>query len=136
MGNIGLKIRSVRGFKPSLIGDVEKSMMVGFNFKEGAVGALYYSWEIPSLFKGLRISHIFGREGSITFESNGLFILVKGRRKRLVFPGIKDISGYRGMFMDFFRALRCGEKPGYDLDLGRQDIKLIETIYESLKGGE
>lgn len=130
MGNIGLKISSVKGFQPSFTGRFEKSIMAAFNFEERAVGALYYSWEVPSLFRGLRISRIYGREGSVTFESNGIFILVNGRRKRLVFPGIKDISGYHRMFIDFFRALRSGKKPEYNADLARQDIKLIEAIYE------
>lgn len=136
MGNIGLKIRSAKGFQPAPKGNVEKSMMVGFDYEQGAVGVLYYSWEVPSIFKGLRISRIYGREGSITFESNGLFIFVKGRRKRLIFPGIKDISGYHNMFIDFFRALRSGNEPEYNLVLARKDIKLIEAAYESAKGGE
>jgi len=136
MGNIGLTVGSVKGFQPSPTGDPEKSMMIGLDYEEGAVGALYHSWEIPSLFKGLRISRIYGREGSITFESNGIFILVKGRRRRLIFPGIKDISGYRRMFIDFLRALRSGNEPEYNLDLARKDIKLIEVAYESAKGGK
>lgn len=136
MGNIGLTVGSVRGFQPSATGDPEKSMMVGFEYKQGAVGALYYSWEIPSLFKGLRISRIYGKEGSITFESNGLFILVRGRRKRFIFPGIKDISGYQAMFTDFFQALRSGKEPEYNLELARKDIRLIEVAYKSAKGGK
>ena len=57
-----------------------KSMMVAFRYDNDAVGSLYYSREIPSLFKGLRLSKLFGREGIITFESNGLFVLVRGKR--------------------------------------------------------
>ena len=48
-----------------------KSMMVAFRYDNGAVGSLYYSREIPSLLKGLRLSKLFGRDGIITFESNG-----------------------------------------------------------------
>ena len=33
-------------------------MMVAFRYDNGAVGTLYYSREIPSLFKGLRLSKI------------------------------------------------------------------------------
>ena len=53
-------------------------MMVAFRYDNDAVGSLYYSREIPSLFRGLRLSKLFGREGIITFESNGLFVLVRG----------------------------------------------------------
>ena len=136
MGNIGLKINRVSGHQPLAKGDVEKSMMISIDYEQGAVGALYYSWEVPSLFKGLRISRLYGREGSITFESNGIFILVKGKRKRLILPGIKDISGYRRMFTDFMHALHSGNEPKYNLDLARKDIELIEAVYESAKRGK
>ena len=50
------------------------------------MGSLYYSREIPSLFKGLRVSKLYGRKGIITFESNGLFVLARGNGvPRLVF---------------------------------------------------
>ncbi len=131
MGNIGLTIQSIHGFQPAIKNGNEKSMMVGFNYEEGAVGALYYSWAVRSLFKGLRISRIFGREGSITLESNGIFILVRGRRKRLIFPGIKDITGYRAMFIDFFQALHSGSEPDYNLELAKKDLEHIEAAYKS-----
>ena len=57
-----------------------KSMMVAFRYDNGAVGSLYYSREIPSLLQGLRLSKLFGRDGVITFESNGAFVLVARRR--------------------------------------------------------
>ena len=72
--------------------------MVAFEYDNGAVGALYYSREIPSLFKGLRLSKLFGREGIITFESNGAFVVARGRGfPRVIVPGLRDIRGYRAM---------------------------------------
>ena len=53
-------------------------MMVAFRYDNKAVGALYYSREIPSLLRGMRLSKLFGRKGIITFESNGLFIIARG----------------------------------------------------------
>ena len=100
--------------------------------KEGPVGTLYHSWETPSLFKGLRLSKIYGRAGSITFESNGILIFVRGRKKLLIFPGLKDIAGYKGMFQDFINCIRNGNEPTFTFDLAEQDIKLIEKIYESI----
>ena len=71
-----------------------------------AVGTLYYSREIPSLFKGLRLSKLYGRGGIITFESNGAVVFVRGvGGPRLIFPGVRDIRGYQAMYRDFTRAI-------------------------------
>ena len=81
---------SIHGFRPAaarggVAGDRRaKSMMVAFRYDNGAVGSLYYSREIPSLFKGLRLSKLFGRDGIITFESNGA---VRRRRAARAFRG-------------------------------------------------
>jgi predicted dehydrogenase len=131
MANLGLKVRNVRGFQPKPKAALERSMMVVLEYEEGAVGSLYYSWEVPSLFKGLRISKIFGREGSITFESNGLFIVVRGKQKKIIFPGLKDISGFKGMFIDFFNAIRTGKEPEFNFDLAKRDIQIIEAAYQT-----
>ena len=75
---LGPLIKSVKGYRPALsqhdIDTRSKSMMVSFRYDNGAVGALFYSREIPSLFRGLRVSKIYGREGIISFESNGVLM--------------------------------------------------------------
>jgi len=66
-GSLGPRIvpTSVRGYRtpPSTGGPDRraKSMMVAFQYDNGAAGSLYYSREVPSLLKGLRLSKIFGR---------------------------------------------------------------------------
>ena len=132
IANLGLTVKSIRGSRPGAQEGPDKSMLVAIEYTEGAVGTLYYSWEVPSTFKGLRISRIFGREGSITFESNGLFILVNGVRKRLIIPKLTDIAGYKAMFRDFIGALQEGREPQMTLDLAQTDLALIETIYQSI----
>ena len=82
-------------------------MLVAFRYDSGAVGALYYSREVPSLFRGLRLSKLFGRKGVISFESNGAFMLVRGGGlPRVSLPGFADIRGYQAMYRDFARAIR------------------------------
>ena len=77
------RITSIQGFRPDVPRDGPdtrvKSMMVAFRYDNGAVGALFYSREIPSLLRGLRLSKLLGRQGVISFESNGAVILVRGR---------------------------------------------------------
>ncbi|MFQ5864243.1 MAG: Gfo/Idh/MocA family protein [bacterium] len=132
IANLGLRIKRVRGFRPGAKNGLEKSMLVAIEYEEGPVGAFYYSWEIPSLFKGLRLSKIYGTKGSITFESNGIFILVRGKKKRIFFPKLSDIAGYKTMFQDFIQCLREDKAPQFSLDLAQRDLKLIEDIYQSL----
>ena len=109
-----------------------KSMLVSFQYDNGAAGALYYSREIPSLFRGLRQSKLFGREGIITFESNGVFLLSRGKGfPRLMFPGFRDIRGYRAMYRDFFAAIRDGRQPEMSLERAREDHRLMDAAYAS-----
>lgn len=131
LANLGLTIDSVEGLRPGAGDGLERTMVVAVRYAEGPVGLLYYSWEVPSLFRGLRLSRIFGRAGSITFETNGLVVLVNGARKRLLFPGLRDISGYRAMFRDFLAALRSGSEPLMTLDQAERDLALIESAYRS-----
>lgn len=133
-GSLGPVITSAHGYRPRHRGDGPdrrvRSMMAAFHFDNGAVGALYYSREIPSLFRGLRLSKLFGRKGVITFESNGAFILVRGvGGPRLIFPGVRDIRGYQAMYRDFARAVRTGSAPAMDLERAMADQRLMDQIY-------
>ena len=108
-------------------------MMVAFRYDNEAVGTLYYSREIPSMLKGLRLSKIFGREGVITFESNGLFVLTRARGlPRLTVPGFYDFRGYRAMYRDFLASIRDGRAPEMSLERAMDDHRLMEQIYATL----
>ena len=144
-GNLGPRIRAIHGFRPPpsrdgpLQGDARrKSMLVAFQYDTGAAGALYYSREIPSLFRGLRLSKLFGREGIITFESNGLFILVRGRRfpRLRLLPGARDIRGYRAMYRDFVGAIKNGVQPEMSLERAMDDHRLMDAVYASAASKE
>jgi predicted dehydrogenase len=102
-----------------------------FRYTEGAIGTLFHAWDTPSLLKGLRLSRIYGTDGSIAFESNGLFILMFGKRPRIIFPGFRDISGYKAMFADFFHAIRTGAQPEMSLARARRDLELVEAAYRT-----
>ena len=136
-GSLGPRITAIQGYRPaaSLAGPDRriKSMMVAFRYDNGAVGALYYSREIPSLFRGLRLSKLYGREGIITFESNGLCVLVRGKGlPRLRFPGFRDIRGYRAMYRDFVESIRTGRAPDMSLERAIEDQRLMDQVYVSL----
>jgi predicted dehydrogenase len=132
-GSLGPTIVAIQGYRPrpSAAGPDRrvKSMMVSFRYDNDAVGSLYYSREIPSLLRGLRLSKIFGRRGVITFESNGLFVLARGSGlPRLLFPGFRDIRGYQAMYRDFARAIRSGDQPQMSVERAMEDQRLMEQV--------
>ena len=131
MADLGMEVEAVEGHHPATGGEIERSMLVVLRYEGGAVGTLSYSWEVPSPLKGLRLSRLYGREGSITFESNGLFVFQRGRRTRLRFPGLRDISGYRAMFRDLVDALRTGRQPRMTLEKAERDVRLVEEAYRT-----
>jgi UDP-N-acetylglucosamine 3-dehydrogenase len=135
LANIGLDLVSVHGFRPGPPAGLDREMLVVARYAEGAVGVLFFSWAIPSLLKGVRLSHIYGTEGAIRFESNGLFILVLGKRRRLRLPGVRDLTGTRAMFRDFLGALREGRAPEFTLARARRDLELVEQVYRTAEQG-
>ena len=88
---------------------------------------------MPSLLRGLRLSKLFGRDGVITFESNGGFVVVRGRSwPRVIVPGVRDIRGYRAMYRDFAAAIAEGRQPEMSLERAAEDQLLMERVYASL----
>jgi predicted dehydrogenase len=139
-GSLGPVITSIQGYRPepSRQGPDRraKSMLVAFRYDNGAVGSLYYSREIPSLLRGLRLSKLYGREAVVTFESNGLFVLVRGRGvPRLLFPGFRDIRGYQAMYRDFAGAIRDGRAPEMSLERAIDDQRLMDQIHATAGTG-
>ncbi len=141
-GSLGPTITRIHGYRPrpaepaaegtgGADGDRRtRSMLVAFEYDTGAVGALYYSREVPSLLRGLRVSTLFGRRGEIAFESNGGGVLVHGGgRPRVVVPGWRDIRGYQAMYRDFVRAVREGGAPQMSLERALADHLLMEQVY-------
>jgi predicted dehydrogenase len=133
-GSLGPTITGITGFRPepSAAGPDRraKSMLVAFSYDNGAVGSLYYSREIPSLLKGLRLSKLFGRKGIITFESNGIALLARGQGfPRIIFPGFRDIRGYQAMYRDFRQSIETGRAPEMSLERAIDDQRLMDQIY-------
>jgi len=129
IANLGLRIEAVHGFRPGDWQGVERSMLVVVEYEEGAVGTLAHSWEVPSVFRGLRMSRIYGTRGSVAFESNGLFVVVAAPHPRLILPGLRDISGCQAMFRDFLAALRTGGEPLMSLARAQRGLEVIEAAY-------
>lgn len=134
--SLGPVITAASGWRPPPAqggGDSRaKTLLAAFRYDTGAVGSLHYSREVPSLLRGVRLSKLFGRDGIITFESNGAFVLVRGRAAAwpdLLFPGFRDIRGYQAMYRDFARAIRTGGVPEMSLEAAMADQRVMEQIF-------
>ena len=145
LANIGLTPVRIRASLPSSepggIGPadqaerrIERSAIVTIEYAEGAVATLSYSWDLPSLINGVRMSRLYGTAGTLKFETNGLFATLSGHRRRLLVPGVADLAGYRAMMTDFLAAIEHQHPPAYTPALGRRDLHLIEQAYASASG--
>jgi len=130
-GALGFTITSVKAARPGTREGLERSMALLFEYAEGPVGLLSYSWDVATLLGGVRVSRIYGREGSLVFESNGLFVATSGRKWRIRLPGLGDMLGYNAMFSDFLRAWRARSEPDMTLARARRDLEVIEEAYRS-----
>ncbi len=136
-GSLGPRITTIHGFRPAPSREGPdrrvKSMLVSFAYDNGAVGSLYYSREVPSLFRGLRVSKLMGRRGIISFESNGVAVLVRGAGlPRVIVPGFRDIRGYRAMYADFAASIRAGRQPEMSLERALEDQRLMDQVYATI----
>jgi predicted dehydrogenase len=134
--SLGPRITMIQGYRPAPSHDGPdrraKSLMAAFRYDNGAVGSLSYSREIPSLLKGLRLSKLMGRRGVITFESNGLVVVARGRGvPRVRMPGVRDIRGYQAMYRDFVRGITAGTPVEMTLERALEDQRLMERVYET-----
>ncbi len=143
-GELGPRLVAATGLRPAAAPDPggdrrSRSMVVGLTYDSGATGALLYSREVPSLLRGIRTSKLFGREGVITFESNGAGAVARGRgRPRVHVPGpaeLRDVRGYKAMYADFVAAVREGRQPSMSVERAREDHVLMEMVRRGERRG-
>jgi predicted dehydrogenase len=132
MANLGPEVASIRGLRAGPQAGLDRTAVVLVRYENDLVGTLSYSWEVPTIFQGLRISRLYGTKGSITFETNGLFVVVAGTRKRVILPGLSDISGYRAMMEDFTKSLDQNHQPQFTTERARRDMVLLERAYATM----
>lgn len=132
INNLGFDIQRVEGFQPKKSDQLERSMQVVADTEQGLVMSVLYSWEVNTMWKGARISKIHGTHGSIGFESNGVFIWIRGKRKRFILlPGLKDITGSAPMFRDFVHAIRSDTPAQFTWRMAKTDLEIVEEAYET-----
>ncbi|UCC79138.1 MAG: Gfo/Idh/MocA family oxidoreductase [Candidatus Zixiibacteriota bacterium] len=134
--NLGGEVNEVLALRPRnenpLVAPFEDTLQLLIKFSSGVVGNMLHSWNLVNRTGGLQMSKIYCANGNIHFESNGLFVLVMGRRKRLYFPGLYDLMGYRGMLKHFLECVQNSLQPKMSLALARRDLAVVAGAYRSL----
>lgn len=133
LANLGLTPARVHTSRAGSAEGLDRTTVTAMAFKEGVLATLAYSWEVGGLINGVRWSACYGTEGTLHFETNGIVAVQTGRRKRLTFPGLSDLVGYKAMLADFFEAIRHNRPPAYTLALAERDLRLVEEAYASIE---
>ncbi|MCL2155771.1 MAG: Gfo/Idh/MocA family oxidoreductase [Leptospirales bacterium] len=133
----GSEPKSVIALKPNIEYETnipfEDSLNLMVKFNNGICAKLFHSWRIPNRFKGLSLSKIYGTDGVITFESNGLFISAFGKKKKKYFADISDFLGYKKMLSSFVDNFVRDKPWEPNLDRIETELKLVHAAYKSLK---
>jgi len=120
--SIGLTIRDVDAWAgPS----GEATTHVVLSYDGGALGALDFSWQAHAPLHGARLSHVRGSAGTLTFESNGAFLVQRGRRTTLRVAHPRRITGHVGMWHALLGVLDRGTDERYSLADARRDVAIV-----------
>jgi predicted dehydrogenase len=131
LANVGLTPISVEAVRVGPPAGLDRSVLVTMRYAEDAVATLSYSWDLGGPINGIRWSRIYGSAGSLRFETNGLAAVRLGRRPWVFLPGLRDLTGYRAMWLDFLAAIAENRAPAYG-PAARRDLRLVEDACTSL----
>jgi predicted dehydrogenase len=117
-------------------GEVERHSVIKLTYATNATAELTYSRATKNLTKGtFQTSYIIGDEGTIIFESNGLYIYLRSNKKKGFFlSNIPDLMGYRGMIEDFLMCLDNKQRIPYsDFHKAERDLSIVFHAYKNLR---
>ncbi|MBT3605073.1 MAG: Gfo/Idh/MocA family oxidoreductase [Candidatus Latescibacteria bacterium] len=114
-------------------GEAERHSVTRLTFASQATAELHYSWDTPSLTKGVfQHSKIEGSGGTVIFESNGIYARHSGALLP-AFPGLKDLMGYGAMTQDFLNCLQDRAlQPYSNFERAKRDLDIVFRAYTDL----
>lgn len=133
----GSEVRDVLAVRPTApypaVAPFEDTVEVVVRFADGAIGKLLHSWYLKNRLKGVQLSKLYGTDGNVVFETNGLLLVVAGKRTRVRFPGVHDLMGFNAMLRHFVTCVTGGTTPAMSLAVARRDLAVVEAAYRSLE---
>jgi len=123
-------------FPGRVAGAPERRSITSLRYPGGARAELRYSWESPSPTAGVfQHSWIAGTDGTLMFESNGLYAALRsGRHGRRMHVYLRDVMGRRRMTRDFIECLADRSKAPYsDFARASRDLGVVFGAYRGLQ---
>ena len=111
----------------------EDTLLLSVRFQNGVIGKLFHSWRIPNPLRGAGLSKIYGTEGVITLESNGLFFSLKGKKRKFYLTNPLNFLGFKAMHRAFIEAYMRNVPWEPSLERIKTELTLIEKAYQSLR---
>jgi len=130
----------VRAYRPQvplteMPGD--DTMMVVARHRSGLVSRLFHTWGIPRRSVLFDVSKFQLEGGTLYFDSRGIFgRLVTNRRKKFMWPSIRDAAGFKAMWQHFVYCLENRQKPELSIETIFGDFAYLEAAYRSLESGK
>ena len=112
-------------------GQPERHCELQMTYSDGVSARLRYAWDVTSFTKGmLQHSKIVGARGRIVFESNGLYAVLRGKRRGFLLPDLSDLMGFGRMMDDFLRCLEDSSvQPYSNFARARRDLDVVFRAY-------
>ncbi len=134
--------QSVLGVKayqpPFFLSDLpEDTMMVMTRHRSGLVSRLYHSWGIPKRAGGFfDFSKLHLEKGTICFDGRGAIGFVFGKRKKILWPSLNDLGGFKTMWRHYIACAENGKKPDLSLNDIYLDFAYMDAAYRSIRSGK
>ncbi len=110
----------------------ERASKTEICYENNVKAEISYSWVTPSLTKGVfQHSKIIGNNGTIFFESNGIYLLQIRRNIKIVFPNLFDLTGEMAMLNDFLKFINDQSYvPISSFKNAVRDLEIVFGAYE------
>ncbi len=112
----------------------EDTTMVVARHRSGLVSRLLHTWAIPWRFPLFDTSKLLLENGALYFDARGIFGRFYGPRgRRLLFPAIRDASGFQAMWSHFLACVTEGRPTELTLRQTFADFAYMDAAYRSRK---
>lgn len=114
----------------------EDTSFVIARHRSGMISRLFHSWGLPYRSGLLDFSKILFEKGAVYFESRGLIGFSFGAQRKILWPRMKDIGGYRAMWSHFIHCVDTGTLPTPSLKDIFYDFRFLDAAYRSMASGK